>query len=127
MLQVDALEAVPALLWLAAADRLTSTRSSVLAAGRDSMPGRAAAIFLKSACRVSDHRMSHSSCQVSCTLQTEQMWHDIVQELTLSFILFCCTRSHSDALYVIDIASKLRISINFHSATVTSVYRDAMP
>ena len=39
------------------------------------MPGRAAAIFLKSACRVLNIRMSQSSCQVSCTLQTEQRWH----------------------------------------------------
>ena len=33
-----------------AGDRLTSTRSSCLAADSDSMPGSAAAIFLNSAC-----------------------------------------------------------------------------
>ncbi len=46
--QDDAPEAPPAL--AAAGARLTSTRSSCLAADSDSMPGSAAAIFLNSAC-----------------------------------------------------------------------------
>ena len=49
------------------------------------------------------------------------------QGLSLSIILFGCIRSHTDALYVIDIASKLLISKDIPSANVTTVYRDAMP
>ena len=57
----------------------------------------------------------------------ERSMRSCAQGLSLLLILFCCTGSRSDALYVIDITSKLRISTGCHSAAVTSVYCDAMP
>lgn len=51
----------------------------------------------------------------------------LVQVLSVSSILFGCIRSPCDALYVVEIASKLHISKYPHPAINISVYCDAMP